>query len=42
MVNYFGEKLKNNGYNYYGNEVMYSGTFGEMMKVDIYLGIVYY
>lgn len=41
-VRYFGEQLVKHGYNYYGNEVMYSGTFGEVMKVDIYIGCVYY
>ena len=25
---YFGEELLKHGYNYYGNEVMYSGIFG--------------
>lgn len=26
-VKYFGKELKKHGYNYYGNEVMYSGKF---------------
>ena len=30
------------GYNYYGNEVMYSGVYGTQLQVDIYLGVVYY
>lgn len=34
--------MKKNGYNYYGNENMYSGIFGNEMKVDIYMGLVYY
>ena len=38
----FGQELKKNGYNYYGNENMYSGIFGNEMKVDIYMGLVYY
>ena len=42
VVNYFGQQLIKHGYNYYGNETMYSGTFGTQMKVDIYLGAVYY
>lgn len=42
VVKFFGEELVKNGYNYYGNEVMYSGLFGEMMEVDIYIGAVYY
>jgi DNA-directed RNA polymerase I subunit RPA2 len=39
---YFGEQLKAAGYNYYGNETMYSGITGRPLKTDIYLGIVYY
>jgi DNA-directed RNA polymerase I subunit RPA2 len=39
---YFGEQLVKYGYNYAGNEVMYSGINGEKMKVDIFLGVVYY
>ena len=30
------------GYNYYGNEPMYSGITGEEFAADIYLGVVYY
>jgi len=41
-VKYFGEQLLKHGYNYFGNEVMYSGTYGEIMKVDIFQGVVYY
>ena len=41
-VDYYGRELVKHGYNYYGNEVMYSGIQGEMMKVDIYMGLVYY
>eukprot|EP01006_Ploeotia_vitrea_P039418 TRINITY_DN66349_c5_g12_i1.p1 TRINITY_DN66349_c5_g12~~TRINITY_DN66349_c5_g12_i1.p1 ORF type:complete len:1279 (+),score=714.79 TRINITY_DN66349_c5_g12_i1:34-3837(+) len=41
-VDYFGEQLVKAGYNYAGNEVMYSGITGEEFKVDIFLGIVYY
>lgn len=32
----------NCGYNYYGNETMYSGVYGTELKVDIYMGVVYY
>ncbi|PJF18528.1 DNA-directed RNA polymerase subunit beta [Paramicrosporidium saccamoebae] len=39
---YFGEQLKSAGYNYYGNEPMYSGITGVEMKADIYIGVVYY
>jgi DNA-directed RNA polymerase I subunit RPA2 len=42
IVDYFGKRLLQQGYNYYGNETMYSGTYGNQMKVDIYLGVVYY
>ncbi|OCF60309.1 DNA-directed RNA polymerase I subunit RPA2 [Kwoniella mangroviensis CBS 10435] len=41
-VDYFGEQLKAAGYNYYGNEPMYSGITGEEFHADIYLGLVYY
>ncbi|KRZ16703.1 DNA-directed RNA polymerase I subunit RPA2, partial [Trichinella zimbabwensis] len=30
------------GYNYYGNERMYSGIDGRMLEVDIFFGVVYY
>ena len=42
VVDYYGKELAKHGYNYYGNETMYSGIQGEMMKVDIYMGLVYY
>lgn len=41
-VDYFGEQLRKAGYNYYGNEPMYSGVTGQEFKADIYLGVVYY
>ncbi len=41
-VEYFGEQLRAAGYNYYGNEPMYSGITGGEMKADIYIGVVYY
>ncbi|KAG0233969.1 DNA-directed RNA polymerase I subunit rpa2 [Actinomortierella wolfii] len=41
-ADYFGEQLKAAGYNYHGNEPMYSGITGEEFKVDIYIGVVYY
>jgi DNA-directed RNA polymerase I subunit RPA2 len=41
-VDYFGKELLKHGYNYYGNEVMYDGINGVQMKVDIYMGLVYY
>lgn len=41
-VDYFGEQLKAAGYNYHGNEPMYSGITGEEFHADIYIGVVYY
>ncbi|KAI9303075.1 hypothetical protein BJ944DRAFT_166080 [Cunninghamella echinulata] len=41
-ADYFGEQLLAAGYNYHGNEPMYSGITGEEMKMDIYIGVVYY
>jgi DNA-directed RNA polymerase I subunit RPA2 len=42
VVDYFGKCLLNSGYNYYGNETMYSGVYGTELKVDIFMGLVYY
>ena len=39
---YFGEQLLAAGYNYHGNEPMYSGITGEEFAADIYLGVVFY
>lgn len=41
-VDYFGHQLKTAGYNYYGNEPMYSGITGQELHADIYIGVVYY
>ncbi|OJD32639.1 dna-directed rna polymerase i subunit rpa2 [Diplodia corticola] len=41
-VDYFGHQLAKAGYNYYGNEPMYSGITGEELQADIYIGVVYY
>ncbi|KAF2720104.1 beta and beta-prime subunits of DNA dependent RNA-polymerase [Polychaeton citri CBS 116435] len=41
-VEFFGHQLKAAGYNYYGNEPMYSGITGEELGADIYVGVVYY
>lgn len=41
-ADYFGEQLKSAGYNYHGNEPMYSGATGEELRADIYVGVVYY
>lgn len=39
---YFGEQLVKAGYNFYGNEPMYSGVSGVELRADIYIGVVYY
>jgi DNA-directed RNA polymerase beta subunit len=41
-VDYFGEQLRASGYQYYGSEPMYSGTNGEPLMADIFIGVVYY
>ena len=41
-VDYFGEQLMRAGYNYYGNEPMYSGITGCELAADIYIGVVFY
>ena len=39
---YFGTQLQAAGYNYYGNEPMYSGITGTEFAADIYIGVVFY
>lgn len=39
---YFGEQLLAAGYNYHGNEPMYSGVTGQELRCDIYVGVVFY
>ncbi|KAJ8326604.1 hypothetical protein BDV3_006095 [Batrachochytrium dendrobatidis] len=39
---FFGEELRQAGFNYHGNEPMYSGITGQEFKADIYIGVVYY
>ncbi|KAK3065745.1 DNA-directed RNA polymerase I subunit RPA2 [Coniosporium uncinatum] len=41
-IDYFGQQLRKSGYNYYGNEAMYSGVTGEELAADIFIGVVYY
>ncbi|KAJ3117269.1 hypothetical protein HK098_006309 [Nowakowskiella sp. JEL0407] len=41
-ADHFGEQLKAAGYNFHGNEPMYSGITGKEFKADIYIGVVYY
>jgi DNA-directed RNA polymerase I subunit RPA2 len=36
---YFGEQLVAAGFNYHGNEAMYSGITGQEFKADIYIGV---
>lgn len=40
--NFFGEQLRRAGYNFYGNEPLYSGITGKEFAADIYIGVVYY
>ncbi|GLD94016.1 hypothetical protein PINS_up002627 [Pythium insidiosum] len=42
VIDYFGEQLKEHGYNYMGSEPLYSGISGTVMHADIYIGVVYY
>lgn len=41
-IEYFAEHLESAGYNYYGTEMMYSGTDGVEMKADIFFGVIHY
>ncbi|KAI7863358.1 hypothetical protein BDF14DRAFT_1885194 [Spinellus fusiger] len=41
-ADFFGKQLLAAGYNYHGNEAMYSGITGEELRMDIYIGVVYY
>ncbi|KAJ6113917.1 DNA-directed RNA polymerase I subunit RPA2 [Penicillium sp. IBT 18751x] len=41
-TDYFGQQLRKAGYNYYGNEPLYSGITGKEFAADIYMGLVYY
>jgi DNA-directed RNA polymerase I subunit RPA2 len=41
-ADYFGDQLVKAGYNFHGNEPMYSGITGEEFAADIYIGVVYY
>ncbi|TWU74349.1 hypothetical protein ED733_006257 [Metarhizium rileyi] len=41
-ADFFGHQLMKAGYNYHGNEPMYSGITGEELGADIYIGVVYY
>lgn len=39
---YFGSQLQAAGYNYHGNEPMYSGVTGKEFAADIFMGVVFY
>ncbi|KAL9622874.1 MAG: hypothetical protein Q9160_002800 [Pyrenula sp. 1 TL-2023] len=41
-ADYFGHQLNVAGFNYHGNEPMYSGITGKEFAADIYMGVVYY
>lgn len=41
-ADYFGDELQRAGFNFHGNETMYSGISGTEMTAGIYIGIVYY
>ena len=41
-ADFFGTQLAAAGYNFHGNEPMYSGITGQEFAADIYLGVVYY
>lgn len=41
-VDYFGKILEKAGFNYYGEDVLYSGTDGRMLEVEIFEGVIYY
>lgn len=41
-ADHFGKQLVKAGFNFHGNEPMYSGITGEEFNADIYLGVVYY
>ncbi|KAG9296178.1 hypothetical protein G9A89_014770 [Geosiphon pyriformis] len=41
-MDHFGEQLLRAGYNYHGNEPLYSGVTGEEFHADIYIGVVFY
>lgn len=37
-----GDELRRHGFNYYGNEPMYSGVSGNELRVDVFVGVVFY
>lgn len=41
-TDFFGHQLRKAGYNYHGNEPLYSGITGKEFAADIFLGVVHY
>lgn len=41
-ADYFGHQLRKAGYNYFGNEPLYSGITGKEFAADIFIGVVHY
>ena len=41
-TDYFGHQLRKAGYNYFGNEPLYSGITGKEFAADIFIGVVHY
>ena len=41
-TDFFGHQLRKAGYNYHGNEPLYSGITGKEFAADIYIGVVHY
>lgn len=42
LVDELGEMLRAEGFNYHGNEVLYSGVYGTELTCEIFIGPVYY
>ena len=42
VIGHFGNELLAHGFNYHGNEIMYSGVSGLQLKAEIFIGVVYY
>lgn len=42
VTDYFGHQLRKAGYNYHGNEPLYSGITGKEFAADIFIGVVHY
>lgn len=41
-ISYFASQLEDAGYNYYGNETLYSGVSGVELKAEIFFGVIHY